>query len=121
MSPSLVIAVVDDDPDVRRSIASLLRSYGIASLDCGRAADLLALAPETFNCVVSDIHMPEMTGLELQAEMVSRGWCHPLILMTAYATTATRAQGLGAGAVAFLTKPIDPDRLLAAIGTARTA
>jgi len=66
-------------------------------------------------CIVTDLHMPGMTGLELQAEIVRRGWVLPLIMMTAYPTDAARDQALAAGAAAFLTKPIDPDRLLEAI------
>jgi len=68
-----------------------------------------------FACIVTDLHMPGMTGLELQAEMARRGWRHPLIVMTAYPTTAARDQAMAGGALAFLTKPIDPDGLLAAI------
>ncbi|MEJ5976842.1 response regulator [Novosphingobium sp. PS1R-30] len=118
MSSPIVIAVVDDDPDVRRSLDSLLRSAGIACRSFACAADLLAADEAAFDCVVTDINMPGMTGLELQAEMARRGWHHRVILMTAYATAATREQGIAAGATAFLTKPIDPDQLLEAIGSA---
>lgn len=118
MSSPIVIAVVDDDPDVRRSLDSLLRSAGIACLVFACGADLLAADESAFDCVVTDVNMPGLTGLELQAEMARRGWRHRVILMTAYATAAARDQGLAAGAAAFLTKPIDPDQLLEAIGRA---
>lgn len=116
MNSPIVIAVVDDDPDVRRSLDSLLRSAGIACRLFACCTDLLAANETAFDCVVTDVHMPGMTGLELQAEMARRGWRHRVILMTAYATPRARDQGLAAGAAAFLTKPIDPDQLLAAIG-----
>ncbi len=66
-------------------------------------------------CIVTDLHMPGMTGLELQAEIARRGWRHPVIVMTAYPTDVARDQAMSAGATAFLTKPIDPDSLLEAI------
>jgi len=59
--------------------------------------------------------MPEMTGVELQAELARQGWEHPVIVMTAFPTDAARAQALAAGAQVFLTKPIDPDQLLEAV------
>ena len=59
--------------------------------------------------------MPEMTGLELQAELARRGWRQKVIIMTAYPTETVRLQALAAGAAAFLTKPIDPERFLEAI------
>ena len=121
MNSPPVIAIVDDDPGVRGSLDSLLRSAGMASLSFSSAEALLASgARSRLACVVTDLHMPGMTGLELQAEIIRRGWHQPVILMTAYPTEASRAQALGAGAAAFLTKPIDPDSLLAAIEAAAT-
>jgi FixJ family two-component response regulator len=116
LTSSSVIAVVDDDPGVRGSLDSLLRSAGMTSLPFASAEALLGSGVEaSLACVVTDLHMPGMTGLELQAEIVRRGWTLPLIMMTAYPTDAAREQALAVGAVAFLTKPIDPDRLLDAI------
>jgi len=112
----LIIAIVDDDPGVRGSLDSLLRSVGMSSLAFSSAEALLAARdPGQLACIVTDLHMPGMTGLDLQAEIARRGWRQPLIMMTAYPTEASRSQALDAGAAAFLTKPIDPDRLLAAI------
>lgn len=116
MSPSPIIAIVDDDPGVRGSLDSLLRSVGMTSLGFASAEGLLESGAEgRLACIVTDVHMPGMTGLELQAEMARRGWALPVIVMTAYPTEAARDQALGAGAVAFLTKPIDADRFLEAI------
>lgn len=116
MSQASVIAIVDDDPDVRGSVSSLVRSAGLVGLQFASAAELLRCsAPERIDCIITDLQMPEMTGVELQAELNHRGWKHPLLVMTAFATEAVRDQMLACGARAFLTKPLDPDALLDAI------
>ena len=115
-NPFPLIAIVDDDPGVRGSLDSLLRSTGMASVGFASAEELLASDMRAdLRCVVTDLHMPGMTGLELQAELARCGWSQPVIVMTAYPTAASRDQALRAGAAAFLTKPIDPDRFLDAI------
>jgi FixJ family two-component response regulator len=114
-----LIAIVDDDPGIRGSLDSLLRSADMIGIAFPDAEALLAFdGRDTLACVVTDLHMPGMTGLELQAEMAVRGWRLPVIVMTAFPTDASRAQAMGAGACAFLTKPIDPDALLEAIEAA---
>lgn len=119
MNRASLIAIVDDDPDVRASLDNLMRSAGLTArcfdggrqlLDRGDASELA--------CVVTDLHMPEMTGLELQGQLSARGWTQPVIVMTAYPTDATLDQAMAAGAAAFLSKPIDPDALLDAIEAA---
>lgn len=112
------IGIVDDDPGVRGSIDSLVRSAGMTPHCFAGAGDLLEMGGGRLACIVTDLHMPEMTGLELQAEMLRLGWTVPLILMTAFPTDAAREQAMGAGARAFLTKPVDPDALLDAIEAA---
>ena len=114
-----LVAIVDDDPGVRGSIASLLRSAGLNGTQFGDGGELLA-SPELdhFACVVTDLHMPGVDGRELQLELARRGCRHPLIVMTAFPTLIVREQMLASGAHAFLTKPVDPDELLAAIETA---
>lgn len=115
-APSPLIAIVDDDAGVRGSLDSLLRSAGLRGLCFALASDFLASEQgATVACIVTDLHMPGMTGLELQAELTRRGWLQPVIVMTAFPTDAARDQALTGGAKAFLTKPIDPDALLEAI------
>jgi FixJ family two-component response regulator len=110
---SPIIAVVDDDLGVRGSIDSLLRSAGMSSLMFASAEHLLASGLAAFvRCVVTDLHLPGMSGLELQLEMGIRGWSLPLVMMTAFPTSASRKAALDAGAVAFLVKPIEPETLL---------
>ena len=119
MVSSPVIAIVDDDPGIRGSLDSLLRSAGMIGIAFPDAEALLAFdGRDNLACVVTDLHMPGMTGLELQAEMRHRGWHLPVIVMTAFPTKASRAQAMDGGACAFLTKPIDPDALLDAIEAA---
>lgn len=116
MPASRIVAIVDDDPDVRGSLDSLLRSAGMTPRGFASGEDLLAAAIERdLICVVTDLHMPGMTGLDLQAEMTRRGWVVPVIVVTAYPTDAAREQAVAGGAAAFLTKPVDPDGLLEAI------
>jgi FixJ family two-component response regulator len=121
MSASHIIGIVDDDPDVRGSLDSLMRSAGLTARCFASAEALLDdAAPEEMACIVTDLHMPGMTGLELQAEILGRGWTQPVILMTAYPTDAARGQAVAGGAAAFLTKPVDPEALLEAIERAAT-
>lgn len=115
LPPSPLVAVVDDDPGIRGSLNSLLRSAGLASEVFDSAEALLASDPARFGWIITDLHMPGMTGLDLQAEIGRLGCDCALIVMTAFPTPASQAQALGAGAKAFLTKPIDPDLLLEAI------
>jgi FixJ family two-component response regulator len=110
-----MIGIVDDDPGVRGSIGSLLRSAGMTPQIFENASELLGANIAELDCIVTDLHMPETTGLELQAELRSRGWFMPLIVMTAFPTSSAREQAMAAGALAFLAKPIDPDALLDAI------
>lgn len=119
MQTPYIVAVVDDDPDVLGSLDSLLRSAGMTPC-CFSSADALLEAPARsgFACIVSDLHMPGMTGLELQAELRRRGANAPFILVTAFLTDAAIAQAQGAGAAAALAKPVDPDQLLDAIAQA---
>ncbi len=116
MPPSQRVAIVDDDPGVRGSIVSLLRSVGLTGVpfaDGGALLDSPHL--EAFACIVTDVHMDGVDGPALQTELRRRGCAAPLIVMTAFPTATTRQQMLAAGARAFLTKPIDPDTLLEAI------
>lgn len=115
MSPRL-IAIVDDDPEVRGSMDSLLRSAGLAGRSFPSGKALLCCGEEScIACIITDLHMPGMNGIELQAELARRGWRQPVIVTTGFPTDAARAQALGSGAHAFLIKPIDPDVLLEAV------
>ncbi len=113
MKASPIIAVVDDDPGVRGSIDSLLRSAGMSGLLFASAEQVLASGlSESVRCVVTDLHLPGMSGLDLQHEIGRRGWRQPVVVMTAFPTVTSRTAAAEVGAVAYLTKPIEPETLL---------
>lgn len=114
-----LIAIVDDDPLVRASIDSLVRSEGLPTAVFAGGEELLGFdRPDEIGCVVTDLNMPGMTGLELQGAIAAKGWTVPILFMTAFPTPEAQMQALAAGALQFLTKPVDPDELLDAIGQA---
>jgi FixJ family two-component response regulator len=119
MSRVPLIAIVDDDDALRNSLDNLLRSagfraHGFASAEAFLRSDQ---ARETA-CLIVDVRMPDMNGLELQRQIVAANWQIPIIFMTAHADDEARARALEAGAVAFLYKPCREDDLLHAIDVA---
>jgi FixJ family two-component response regulator len=106
------IAIVDDDDLVRSATASLVRALGFSSRSFASAVAYLEADTSDIACVISDVQMPELSGIQLQQRLAQRGDAPPLLLMTAFPDERLRAQALGAGAVAFLEKPIDGDALL---------
>jgi FixJ family two-component response regulator len=114
------IAVVDDDASVLRALKRLLLawSHRVQTFESAKAF-LASLQGERPDCLIVDLHMPEMTGLELQRHMTQSGINIPTIVITAHAEKDTDQRCKSAGAVAFLTKPLDDQSLLAAIDVAR--
>src|SRR4051794_13487768 len=110
------IHIVDDDEAVRDSLAALVESAGLSAKAYASAIELLTspggLAAD---CLVADIRMPEMDGLELQQELKRRGMTMPLILITGHADVGLAVQAMKAGASDFLEKPCEGERLLASI------
>src|SRR3954452_20727021 len=110
------IHIVDDDEAVRDSLAALVESAGLSAKVYASAIELLTspggLAAD---CLVADIRMPEMDGLELQQELKRRGMTMPLILITGHADVGLAVQAMKAGASDFLEKPCEGERLLASI------
>jgi two-component system response regulator FixJ len=114
--PKPVIAVVDDDPSFLRSMERLLRVAGYrVSAFASPCAFLQSLTPPLPACVVLDMHMPEMTGIEVQDRLLAGGFCVPAILVTAHDTEHTREQARRLGFSGFLLKPFDGDVLLEAL------
>jgi len=107
------IAVIDDDGPVRDAIASLLEAlgYSISAFPSGQAF-LDSGAAATATCLIADVQMPEMTGIELLEQMVAGEIRIPVILITAFAREAIRTKALKLGAAAYLSKPVQQDRLL---------
>jgi FixJ family two-component response regulator len=114
-----LIAIVDDDDALRTSLDDLLRSLGFRAQDFSSAeAFLSANQARDTACLILDMRMPGMNGLELQRQLVTANWRIPIIFMTAHVDDDARARALEAGAVAFLYKPFHEEDLLKAIDAA---
>jgi FixJ family two-component response regulator len=119
MSEGPLIAIVDDDESAREAVASLVRALGFGTRQYRSAADYLASGDrQRTSCLVADMRMPAMTGLELYRSLAASGTPPTTILVTAWPDEATRQEALGAGVACYLGKPIHPDGLLACIRTA---
>jgi FixJ family two-component response regulator len=107
-----LIAIVDDDQLYRESIRKLIMLLGYTVEAFPSAADFLAshVLPETA-CLVTDVNMPGMTGVELHRHLVDAGYAIPTILVTAYPDEVVRDQALKDGVVCYLSKPVDDDHL----------
>ena len=113
MSPSPLICVIDDDDSVRVSLEGLLRSLGHRVRAFGSAAAFMASdARSQADCVISDLQMPGMTGVEMKEALVAAGETTPVILITAFADDAQRARAERAGVTCFLPKPFTGEKLI---------
>lgn len=107
------IAIVDDDVQVRVALASLLRSYGYFTKAYESAEALLASPVlEGYQCVVTDLQMPGMSGIGLLEQLRRQGSALPLIVMTAFPEEALRRRALQGGALCFLSKPFEANDLI---------
>jgi FixJ family two-component response regulator len=108
-----LVAIVDDDASVRATTDSLVRSLGYAVDTFGSAEEFLrSKRVDDFSCVIADVQMPGMSGVDLQAHLLTRGNHVPFIFITAFPEERVRAHVLGAGAIGYLTKPFDGDDLV---------
>jgi FixJ family two-component response regulator len=114
------VFIVDDEPEFRSSVARLLRSEGFPARGYGSAQEFLdAFDPETPGCLVLDLAMPEIDGIELQRILHEERDCElPVIFLTGHAEIPDSVAALKEGALDFLTKPVEPDVLLAAVRSA---
>ena len=114
--PDPVIAIVDDDPSVRDGLQALIESAGWRAETFGSAQEFLAhLTAEAPSCLVLDLQMPGLSGLDLQKRMAEVGLEIPIVFLTGHGNIPTSVQAMKAGAVEFLTKPFDEQKLLTAI------
>jgi FixJ family two-component response regulator len=114
-----IVMIVDDDKSVRKAARRLIKSYGFAVETFASAEDFLASGrlSETA-CLVLDVQMPGLNGLELQSRLIGEGHQVPIIFITAFSNENARAQALGAGALSYLVKPFEEADLLNAINLA---
>src|SRR6266536_1990884 len=113
------IVIIDDDDSVRRARRRLLRSVGMDVEAFATAEDFLqANAPLVAACLVLDVHLPGLSGLELQQQLKTAGRSIPIVFITAYEDEQTCALALREGAIAFLQKPFEEQGLLDALARA---
>jgi FixJ family two-component response regulator len=111
-----IVFVVDDDPSFRRSAERLIRLAGFKVQAFGSAGEFLAAKrPDVPSCLVLDVRMPGLSGLDLQRELAKAGAVIPIIFVTGHGDIPMSVQAMKAGAVEFLTKPFREKKLLDAI------
>lgn len=116
MSAPPVIQIVEDDPSLRQALAELFQSVGYATCAHGSAMAFLdTYDPGTPGCLVLDVRLPGISGLDFQARMAGLGVKLPVILMTGHGDIPMSVQGMKAGAVDFLTKPFREQDMLDAV------
>jgi FixJ family two-component response regulator len=116
MSGKSLIAIVDDDAAMRIGLSSLLRSAGYAVAPFDSAEDFLAkLSTSVPECLITDVQMPGIGGLELQTMLKQKHPALAVVMMTAFPEPLVRERALAAGAICFLTKPFDAEELLGCV------
>jgi FixJ family two-component response regulator len=106
--PLSIVSIIDDDASVRVAAERIVRSMDLAAYTFASCRDFLA-SPHLLNtsCIIADVQMPGMSGVELQTTLKARGLDIPMVFITAYPNDKLRNQALDAGAVCFLNKPFD--------------
>ena len=119
MSQDPFIACIDDDKSVRDAIEGFLKAFGFAVQAFSSAEDFMQSGRlNQTSCLIADVKLPGMSGLQLQQWLTASGQRVPTIFITAFSDPHRRAQALGAGAICFLEKPITKDDLLNCIQVA---
>jgi FixJ family two-component response regulator len=116
-----MIAIVDDDLAVREALKSLVRSLGYNASTFGSAEKFLTSQFSNTSCIITDLQMPGLSGLDLQDLLIAEGHRLPIIFITGHPDENVRARAIKAGAVGFLSKPVNHDHLLARLGKALKA
>lgn len=112
-NPESTVFIVDDDPAVRSSLSWLLESVDLPVIECGSAQEFLGTYnPETPGCLVLDVRLPGMSGLELQSELAQRDIQIPIVIVTGHAEVPMAVRAMKAGAVDFIEKPYSDQVLM---------
>jgi len=114
-----IVMIVDDDDSMRKAVRRLMKTYGIAVETFGSAEEYLdSDRLDKTSCLILDVQMPGMNGLELQKRLVASGCVIPIIFITAFTDESARARAMTAGAVGYLAKPFADEDLLNCIHAA---
>jgi FixJ family two-component response regulator len=114
-----MISIVDDDESVREATKGLVRSLGYSATAFASAEEFLqSKLINDSACVISDLQMPGLSGVELQSRLIAQGNRTPIIFVSAFSDERTRTRALNAGAIGFLSKPLNEERLIACLHAA---
>ena len=117
-----MIVIVDDDETVRNATQSLVRALGYRASTFVSADDFLKSEQvHDTSCLITDVRMPGLTGLDLQDHLIAQGHRIPIIFMTIFPEDGVRARAMNAGAVGFLSKPCNVNQLIGCLDTALKA
>jgi FixJ family two-component response regulator len=120
-TPKPLISIVDDDELIRDAATGLIKSLGYNAVAFASAEDFLSSRQLSQTaCLIADINMPEMSGLDLHRELSASGKPIPTVLITAYPDDGVRKRALSAGVIGYLIKPFEEDDLLACVRSALT-
>jgi FixJ family two-component response regulator len=113
VSEEIIIAVVEDDESFRIALVESLDSLGYRALGFASAEEFIAAnADQSYDCIITDIHMTGMSGFELKRLLASRGSTTPVIMITAQAEPSLEARAIACGALCLLRKPFEADTLI---------
>ncbi|RZK04011.1 MAG: response regulator transcription factor [Novosphingobium sp.] len=114
-----VVHIIDDDESLRGAISTLLRSVGIGAISYGTCGEFLqSIPPDVPSCLLLDVRLPGLSGLEFQSQLSTHGIAMPVVMMTGYGDVPMSVRAMKAGAVDFLTKPFRDQDLLDAVSAA---
>jgi FixJ family two-component response regulator len=114
-----IVAVIDDDAFVRSSVADFINSYGYETLEFASATQFLEHGTKSdISCIIADLQMPGMSGIDLQRRLSNEGYGIPMIILTAFPSEGVRGNALAAGVAAFISKPFKEETLIHALGAA---
>ena len=108
----VLVTIVDDDESVRRALQRLMKSAGLTADSFGSAEEFLQRGDRETACLILDVRLPGMSGLDLQRELAALNPRIPIIFMSAYGTEEMKERAIQKGAVSFLRKPFNEDLLL---------
>jgi FixJ family two-component response regulator len=115
----VVISIVDDDESVREATKGLVRSLGYTAATFGSAEEFLNSERKyDTSCIIADVQMPGLSGVEMQRRLIAEGHRLPMIFVTAFPEDRVRASAMEAGAVGFLSKPFNEEHLIGCLDCA---